>query len=147
MGDSAVNLVRDAVAVALASASLVSGCTSGGKPSDSAPAAPASSAPAPSAPASTAPVGGSVSKADGEQVTAVLLGKAVDTTRLMPGLRPEDAKLPLGSDLTLHVESATVDGNVARVPASVTGPLAGTWTVLLVRATDGTWQVYGSVRA
>ena len=83
---------------------------------------------------------------DGEQVTAALLGRGANTKVFVDGITAADAQLPAGSGLTLNLASATITGDTARVPAVVTGALAGDWTVLLVRI-DGAWRVYGTVRA
>lgn len=123
------------VVVALASA-----CGGGGSAGQTAPET--SSSPSQSA----APAVERLTSRDGERVTAALLGESTATETLMVGLRPEDAQLPPGSGLTLDLNRAIVDGNLARVPAVVTGPLAGSWTMLLTRI-DGAWRVYGTVRS
>jgi len=64
---------------------------------------------------------------------------------LAVGVEAKDAVLPPGSSLSVDIALAVVDGTRARVPAMVTGPLAGRWVLLLVRQ-EGTWRVYGSVR-
>ena len=89
---------------------------------------------------------GSVTRPDGRRLSSALLGQAMRPSDFLPGLTPQDAQLPAGSGLTLDVAHATVDGNLARVPATVTGSLAGDWSVLLARV-DGTWRIYGTIRA
>ena len=103
--------------------------------------------PGPTVTRPTAPTGeGPVTRPDGQRLMSALLGQATRPSDFLPGLTPQDAQLPAGSGLTLDVAQATVTGNLARVPATVTGSLAGDWSVLLARV-DGTWRIYGTIRA
>lgn len=97
-----------------------------------------------SVPAAAAPV----TMSDGQRITSALTGtpSATGVPVFLAGIDPRQAQLPAGSHLSLDVEQAVVTGNTARVPATVTGPLAGPWTVLLERI-DGTWRVYGAVKS
>lgn len=83
---------------------------------------------------------------DQERIVAALRGETGVEGGLVDGLSPVDAELPAGSGIDLQVQDATVDGDLARVPATVTGPLAGRWTVLLVRV-EGRWRAYGTVQS
>lgn len=82
---------------------------------------------------------------DRTRIEAALVGAAGGAGGLVNGLTAEDAVLPEGSRVELDAAGASIDGDLARVPATVAGPLAGRWTVLLVRI-DGSWRAYGSVR-
>ena len=141
--ESKVKQLRGRLAVVLTLGSVLCGACSSSKPeaqTSSNPAVPATSPE--SAPPSTAPL----SPQDGERVTAALLGTQADTQNFVEGVTPDDAQLPAGSGLSLAVADAVFYGDTARVPATVTGSLAGDWIVLLIRV-DNAWRIYGTTRA
>jgi hypothetical protein len=133
-----VFLIGGALVVVLA----VPGCSSGHGTSGET-AAPSSTAASPLS--STSP--GAPTAQDGARFASALVNAQSPElpSVLAVGVKANVAVLPPGSSLSVDTAHAVVDGPRARVPATVTGPLAGRWVLLLVRE-DGTWRVYGTVR-
>jgi hypothetical protein len=53
------------------------------------------------------------------------------------------ALLPAGSQLSIAAARMRVTGQIATVPATVTGPSPGGWLLLLINE-SGQWRVYGA---
>jgi hypothetical protein len=131
------------IVVAITAAIVLSGCTGGRKSVSS-----TSTAGAPVA--SVSPSVFTVPPKDVAVLEAGLasIDPAVEAKALTAALRTKsnlaaEPLLPAGSRVTIDAGKATRYGDVARVPATVTGPRPGRFMLLLIRA-GGSWLLYGT---